>query len=81
VEPVADWAYEMHVPNDVLDGDELDEYRELAIATWRTAAEATGARPGEPRARLVDLDPARGRPDPVSGEVPRRAWYVHGPVC
>jgi hypothetical protein len=79
-EPVADWAYEMHVPNDVLDGAEMDKYRELAIATWRTAAEASGARPGEPTARLVELEASRARRDPVSGEVPRRAWYVHGPV-
>lgn len=76
---MADWVYEMHVPNDVLD-DELNEYRELAVATWRTAAEASGARPGEPTARLVEVDVTTARRDPVSGEVPRRAWYVHGPV-
>jgi len=78
--PVAEWAYEMHVPNDVLDGEELDGYRELALATWRTAAEASGARPGEPTARLIEVDPTTARRDPVSGELPRRAWYVHGPV-
>ncbi|HTK61439.1 MAG TPA: hypothetical protein VL595_03650 [Pseudonocardia sp.] len=76
---MADWAYEMHVPNDVLD-DELNEYRELAVATWRTAAEASGARPGQPTARLVEVDATTARRDPVSGEIPRRAWYVHGPV-
>ena len=77
---MADWAYEMHVPNDVVAGEELAGYRELAIATWRTAAEATGAMPGEPTAELVDADPAGARPDPITGEVPRRAWMVRGPV-
>ncbi|HEY1972563.1 MAG TPA: hypothetical protein VGH89_31740 [Pseudonocardia sp.] len=77
---MTDWAYEMRVPNDVVGEDELDSYRQLAIATWRTAAEATGAMPGEPTAELVTVDPAGSRPDPVTGEIPRRAWVVRGSV-
>ena len=70
----------MHVPNDVVADEELAGYRELAVATWRTAAEASGAMPGEPTAELVAVDAEGARPDPVTGEIPRRAWLVRGPV-
>jgi hypothetical protein len=78
---MADWVYEMPIPDDVVDSGELEQYRELAIATWHTAAEASGGMPGEPTVALVDVSPAHARRDPVSGEVPARAWRVSGPVA
>lgn len=74
------WSYELAVPNDVVEGGELDGYRELAVSTWHTAAEASGGMPGEPEVELVDIPAGSGRPDPVTGETPTRAWRVWGPV-
>ncbi|WP_161630287.1 hypothetical protein [Mycobacterium sp. UM_CSW] len=76
---MADWVYEMQVPDDVGDPDELEQYRALAIATWHTAVEASGAMPGEPKTELVKVSPAHARLDPVTGRVPARAWRVTGP--
>jgi hypothetical protein len=78
---MTDWVYEMQVPDDVVDPEELAQYRELAIATWHTAAEASGGMPGEPTAKLVEVSPAHARRDAVTGEVPVRAWRVTGPVA
>ncbi|MFR9804115.1 hypothetical protein ACL02T_17730 [Pseudonocardia sp. RS010] len=74
------WQYELQVPRDVVSSEELAEYRSLAIATWRTAAEASGGRPGEPEAILVEISPEAARPDPVTGEPACSAWRVLGPV-
>lgn len=75
-------TYEFAVPDDAPD-EELDGYREVAISTWRTAVEASGARPGEADAELVtvaDPPPVRNR---LTGEMvpgPARAWHVSGPA-
>lgn len=73
------WAYDHDVPDDTLDA-ELVGYRQIAVATWRTAVEATGARPGDAVTTLVersDVPPAirvLGQPAPPS----RRLWHVEG---
>jgi len=77
---MTNWFYEMQIPDDVVGAAELERYRELAIATWHTAAEASGGMPGEPTVTLVDVGPAHARRDPITGEVPARAWRVTGPV-
>ncbi|NKQ56144.1 hypothetical protein HFP15_25015 [Amycolatopsis sp. K13G38] len=77
---MADWVYEMQLPNDVLADAEMAAYRNLAVETWRTAAEAAGGHPGDPVVALVDADPAAVRADPITGEMPTRIWRVAGPV-
>jgi hypothetical protein len=77
---MTDWLYDMRIPDDVVVGAELEDYKRLAVATWHTAAEASGGMPGEPVVTLVELGPENGRPDPITGTVPVRAWRVSGPV-
>ena len=78
---MTDWLYEMQIPDDIVEPGELDRYRELAIATWHTAAEASGGMPGEPTATLVEVSAEHARRDPITGHVPTRAWRVSGPVA
>lgn len=78
---MTDWVYDMGIPDDIVADSELEDYKRLAIATWHTAAEASGGMPGEPVVSLVELEPGGGRPDPITGTVPTRAWRVSGPVA
>lgn len=77
---MARWSYDMPVPNDAPEV-ELERYRDLAISTWRTAVEASGARPGVPQAQLetlTDVEPIRDR---LTGELvagASRRWHVEG---
>jgi hypothetical protein len=76
------YSYDLNIPDDVPDA-ELEGYRQLAISTWRTAVEASGARPGDPKIELI----TRTGPEPVRNQMtgetapgPGRAWRVAGPA-
>jgi hypothetical protein len=75
------WTYELSVPDDTPE-DELEGYRELAIATWRTGAECMGGHPGEATATLVDVSPDSEALHRTGAEptVSSRVWRVEGQV-
>jgi hypothetical protein len=74
------WSYRLRIPDDASD-EELTAFRDLALATWRTAAESSGGHPGAASAVIVpsddsDLAPLGGRELFSSTQ----SWYVEGEV-
>jgi hypothetical protein len=74
------WSYRLRIPDDA-SAHELNVFRELAVATWRTAAESSGGRPGEATAVIVPNDDTdavyRGGRELFSST---RSWHVEGEV-
>lgn len=80
--PLPVWTYDLAVPDDATDA-EIAGYRDIALSTWRTAVEATGAYPEAPSLELREAGPTSESSTcaPTGSSITAgRFWHVEGQV-